>query len=501
METFCGACHAKPRPESFPRDAWYAEVQRGFDFYHKSKRTDLRPPPLQKVVDYYRALAPERLERIPVRSQRDVADASDVPYGDGQTHQFQAARISLPGASPFPAVANVHCQATAQGELLWCDMQLGEVHLLQFAGRELARRDRIAEVPHPSHIEPCDLDADGQPDWLVADLGSFEPADHDRGRVIWLRRVAGENGEQDRSTGPHKGRLRWRPDRFQSIVLADGLGRVADVRPADVDGDGLLDLAVAEFGWHDTGRVLLLKGLPPAPGDAASPPRFEQLVLDPRPGAIHVPIADINGDGRLDVVALISQEHEQVVVYLGQPDGTFQKELVYAAPDPAFGSSGIQLVDLDGDDDLDVLYTNGDMLDSFYIKPYHAVHWLENTGTFPFVPRQLATMAGAMRAEAADIDGDGDQDIVVCAFIPDVGLRGEAHPGNYETLMLLEQTTPGAFRRRTLEVSSAGHMSLATGDVDGDGKLDIIVGNFANQPRDEAHWGEIMWNVVGPKPN
>ena len=43
------------------------------------------------------------------------------------------------------------------------------------------------------------------------------------------------------------------------VVLLDGLGRVADVQPADFDRDGDLDLVVAEFGWRETGRLLMLE--------------------------------------------------------------------------------------------------------------------------------------------------------------------------------------------------------------------------------------------------
>ena len=117
-------------------------------------------------------------------------------------------------------------------------------------------------------------------------------------------------------------------------------------------------------------------------------------IVDKRHGAIHVPVCDLNGDGKPDFVALISQEHETIEAFLNEGDGRFRKETIYTGPHPAFSSSGIQLVDLNGDGRLDVLYTNGDSLDSEYLKPYHGVHWLENRGTFPFVQHSLTTMAG-----------------------------------------------------------------------------------------------------------
>ena len=62
----------------------------------------------------------------------------------------------------------------------------------------------------------------------------------------------------------------------------------------------------------------------------------------------------------------------------------FRKETIYQAPHPAYGSTGIQLVDLDGDGRVDVLYTNGDVFDDNILKPYHGIHWLQNQGRFPF---------------------------------------------------------------------------------------------------------------------
>ena len=67
----------------------------------------------------------------------------------------------------------------------------------------------IARLSHPAHIEPVDLDKDGRGDFLVADLGSFQPADHSDGAVYWLRgarrrlvrhRAAGDQAAAHRRT-------------------------------------------------------------------------------------------------------------------------------------------------------------------------------------------------------------------------------------------------------------------------------------------------------------
>ena len=149
-------------------------------------------------------------------------------------------------------------------------------------------------------------------------------------------------------------------------------------------------------------------------------------------------------------------------------------------------------MDLDGDGDLDVLVTNGDMLDDFRLKPYHGIRWLENRGGFPFVPHDLANLPGAHRARALDLDGDGDLDVVACAFVE---FKAEGTPVSavaaFPSLVWLEQTSPGTFVRHTLE-RGGRHVSLDVGDFDGDGDVDIVVGNFRTEP---GPWIELWENL------
>jgi hypothetical protein len=297
---------------------------------------------------------------------------------------------------------------------------------------------------------------------VVAELGSFLPGDHNKGRISWLR-------ESDDKL------------HYEVVVLKENLGRVADARPADFDGDGRMDLIVAEFGWRKTGRILLLKQT----GLENGIPQFESSEIDSRHGAIHVPVADLNGDARPDFVALVSQEHEAIEAFLNQGDGQFERQRIFQADDPSFGSSGIELADLDADGDLDVLYTNGDSLDSHYLKPYHAVHWLENHGTFPLRHHELTSLPGASRAVAVDLDGDGDLDIACSAYLPP-RILNQVPGGEIDTLLWLEQESKGKFVRHVIERAASGHLALAVGDFNGDGSPDLAAGAF--QPDANSDW-------------
>jgi hypothetical protein len=352
-------------------------------------------------------------------------------------------------------------------QLVFCDMRSGE---LRVARRQDAdyQCELLTTCAHPAHVEPCDLDGDGQRELVVAELGSAESGDHALGAVIWLRRGA---------------------DGWQQRLLLSGVGRVADVRPGDFDDDGDSDLLVAEFGHFYTGRILLLENTAVRDGV----PRFTEHVLDRRHGTIHVPVADLNGDGRLDFVALVSQEYEVVEAFLNQGDWTFRREVIFSGNDPAYGSSGIQLVDLDADDDLDVLYSNGDTFGSEHLKPYHGIHWLENRGQYPFEDRLLTHMVGVQKAVAGDVDGDDDLDVVAVAFMPK-NLVDSPELQDHDSVIWLEQTEDGSFVRRGLQRGQFCHAAVELADVDGDGDTDLAVGNMHPDGRPSEPWLTLWGN-------
>ena len=470
IAAFCGDCHGMPRPDNYPRHAWRKEVRRGYQFYVQSGRDDLDPPPMNLVLAYYQSRAPAEQ----VFPQAEEAEGKPPV-------EFTVERLPVDrDAVVPPAVADLHWARLAPDEdpvLLVCDMRHGAVSAIDPTGRP-PRLELLARLNCPCHVEPCDLDGDGAVDLVVADLGNFYASDQDRGRVVWLRR-------RDTS-GP-----------YAEVVLASELGRVADVRPADVDGDGDLDLIASEFDSVRTGRIALLRNV----STDGEPPRFEPEEIEPREGTIHLPVEDLTGDGLLDFVALVSQEYEHVDAFINQGDGLFHLRTLWAGPDPAFGSSGLELVDLDQDGDTDVLFTNGDTFDEQYLKPCHGVQWLENLGDLRFTYHRLADLPGAYRALAGDLDLDGDLDVVVTVFVnPQVGFLNPT-AGRLASIVCLEQTSPGQFVRHTLETDFPYHATFEIADFDADGDLDLAVGSYAWElTQHPPSWLDVWWNraIVAP---
>jgi hypothetical protein len=143
IKAFCGDCHAVPRPESFHRDLWHEEVLRGYEFYVRSGRNDLDPPPIHETVAYFRARAPERMAYPQPKE-------AETPLGVS----FSFEKVPLDALAGLqPAIAHL-CWTRLPGEkrpfLLACDMLSGQILAVDLRdpklGREVAREELLATV-------------------------------------------------------------------------------------------------------------------------------------------------------------------------------------------------------------------------------------------------------------------------------------------------------------------------------------------------------------------
>jgi hypothetical protein len=433
----CSSCHAFPPPDVLPRSVWRKQIEHMSFLVGYSPEQGGRAFPVDEIVAWYEARAPESLpfekaltrdEPAPLRFERRRVFFG--PKGGPGVATVERVEPSLlPGLAPrvvAPHMAN------------------GSLHLFS-----LPRGPRwIGDAGHPARSRPGDLDRDGRADLVVSDLGNTLPSDEPVGRVV----VARNRGDGSFELAP---------------ILAQ-VGRVADALPIDLDADGDLDVAAGAFGWMRSGGIYVLHN-ETAPG---GPLAFRPEQVSARAGSVSVvPFAE-PGSGPGFAVA-VSQHHELVAGFSAR-GGRFEERVLWRAPHPNWGTSHLSAVDLDGDSDVDFLLAHGDTLDDgVAFKPWHGVEWLENRGAEGFVARRIGALYGAHAAEAADLDSDGDLDVVACGFLPQVELPVARGPTRVDSVVWFEhrgdEWIPWA-----IEINHPRHTGLTVVDLDEDGRLDVV---------------------------
>ena len=104
-------------------------------------------------------------------------------------------------------------------------------------------------------------------------------------------------------------------------------------------------------------------------------------------------------------------------------------------------------------------------------------------GRLKFEPQHIAAIPGVLRALSADLDRDGDQDIVAAALLPLKSIQGAA-PESLQALIWLEQKTNGLFERHVIQKGPPIYSTISLSDTDADGDIDITAGCFYAEPAD-----------------
>ncbi len=434
VNQYCGACHKVPPPDVMPKDFWPRAVDVMADMAKKRMGTTFIPSQaLDNIKAYYYGSAPESLITLP-----NFATNPD---------QSAIARSGIGELSMTPLVVNVNkinLSDKKNAQFLIADADSNQVSLLTRQQNNW-HEQVVTNIKVPSHTEVIDYDLDGDKDILIAALGLIPPSPALAGQIVLLRQ--NEKGQ------------------FQQELLLDGVGRITDARAADLDNDGDLDIAVAVFGGGNVGEVSWLENKGKG-----------QLVkhdIISASGALNVSIVDLNNDGKLDIVSLFAQEYEMVLGLINQGKGQFKQHALAEAPHPMFGFTGMRVVDLDGDNDSDILMTNGDANDLHMDpKPYHGVQWLENKGNLVFHYHDIGRFYGAASAVAGDVDNDGDLDVVAGSW------NNFWQDANRQSLIWFENDGKQGFTRHNITNQPQSIVSFELTDVTDDGKLDIVAGVF-----------------------
>lgn len=361
----------------------------------------------------------------------------------------------------MPHIATVDLDRDGLVDVIACDGQKNQISWIRQVARGKFEESVIAsEIPGPVHTEAVDFDGDGDLDLLVASMGVIFPNNEKIGSVIVLE----NDGHQ----------------KFSRHVLAEHVARVTDVRAGDFNGDGKLDLAVAQFGY-DQGEVRWIENL----GDW----KFRSHTLLNLSGAINVCVADLNGDRTTDIVTVVSQQWEEVVLFQNDGTGNFTNKVIFGSTNEDYGSSGISLCDLNRDGRPDVLYTNGDGFDYAEpgSRPWHGVQWLENLGAGQFRFHRIGDLPGAYSPVGVDFDADGAIDVVAVS-----GFNDWKNPRSV-SMVLFHNDGKMNFTPFTLAHRPTHLMALTMGDLDGTGAPVFVTGGFHAYPPFEHMSRVTLW--------
>jgi len=246
------------------------------------------------------------------------------------------------------------------------------------------------------------------------------------------------------------------PDQSSNLFT----GHSADAASADLNSDGILDLAVSGEFQGGSIVVLLGNGQPPTGNGSFRLGAVYGLGLS----SSGVAIADLNADGILDIASIRTGTPGFVSVFLGQGingqgDGTFGTPVDFPAGP---GSYDVVASDLNGDGLADLAIANAALSGGVTVMISEST---DPPGPVAFsAPISLAAGPVSYQLSASDFNGDGIPDLAVATSNGVALLIGHPAPG----------PSPISFDPPALHAVAGDYIFVGAGDLNGDGRQDVI---------------------------
>lgn len=261
---------------------------------------------------------------------------------------------------------------------------------------------------------------------------------------------------------------------FEAHVIAEShpsLSGPYNLVSADLDGDGDKDIVATSTNGNNIVWFENLDGN----GNFSEP----RIIVSNMEYPLDIAVADIDGDGDLDIVAVSTNDHKIVWFKNLDGQGNFGQQQLVAQLNEV---QTVQAKDMDGDGDIDII-AGGD----------YKVIWLENTdGQGTFGPERIIAndIQTTESIEVGDVDGDGDMDVVVADWLNQTISWYENLDG---------MGTFGPSRLITAEGDATSSVILK--DFDNDGILDVAadyqIGSIAWFKNEDGQGNFGDANVIG----
>jgi hypothetical protein len=443
-KTYCGSCHLFPEPGLLDKTTWKDRVLPNMGW-----RLGIRKAGDNPYADMEKDEA-QLIKKVNVFPDKPLLSPDDwekiVSY-----YSKEAPETPLPQTAPLAfdsVLKDFHAQAISftkrqlpQTSLLKYDNSTGLLFIGDVQHDLYAMRNNLKLVASwKTESSPVDIDfaTPGTPRILC--IGSMKPS----------QKLTGSFYAVDSASAAAK-----------SVKRFNKLARPVACETDDLNGDGVNDIIICQFGNH-TGKLSWFDG-----GDPE-----KEHILQLQPGARRVVVQDFNGDGKPDILALMAQAREELMLFTNEGKNRFSEKIIYQFP-PVYGVSYFELADFNKDGHPDILLTNGDNWDLSPIKKYyHGIRILMNDGKNNFRITHFFPFYGASKAVARDFDMDGDPDIAAIAFYDDPDEQAQ-------TFLYLENKGGEKFSPATTAAAENGKwITMEACDFDRDGDQDIILGSF-----------------------
>lgn len=439
---YCQTCHLFPEPALLDKQTWVNGALRRMAPLLGAARVNIEHRPDAKILkdahiypdapliseQDWRAVMQfyyENSPAAPLAQKPQPKIAPDLKW-------FRPHPLRYSGATPLASLVRID---PGKSRIYVGNAGARSLDLVSLDGRLISR------VPVDS--PPVDLTV--RPEGLYVTLiGNMFPSDERKGKLVLISETNGVT---------------------ETRVVLDNLARPTSAVFADLNGDAREDLVLSAFGNY-LGKLAWFER-------AANGTFFEHSLLE-QPGAVNA-VVSRSGD-KLSIFVLTAQAREGIHRFVRKGD-SFEHE-VLAEFQPAFGSSHLELVDLNGDGFPDFLVTNGDNGDyPSRFKNYHGVRIYLNDGHGKFRESWFYALNGAYKAMAADFDGDGKLDLAAISFFPDYLANSS------ESFVCFENSGGLNFSPKSFPECTLGRwLMMDVADADGDGAPDIVLGSFPEGP-------------------